>query len=252
MSLNFTRQALAAFAIVVSFALGSVPASAQTVPSLTGTSPAISNDSLLAGVDSPFARAERALTASLVSPRPTVSFAAAQGGAADEDTGIGFGVLGMITRTSWRTDDVEEFFDFGNKTGWGAGLWVGGNRNGRVGFVGEFIYLVRGDDEFKTKALQIPAVFHINVGSRSRNGVGGYLVVGPSFTINLKNEIFGVDFSDDFTGADIGVIGGAGIEFFRVGVEARGNWGLRNINTDGDLSETKTFTFELLGKFAFN
>lgn len=252
MSVSLLRQTVSGFAIVGLLTFGAASASAQTSQEPLGLSSIHRNVSLTANVESPFASAERSLTASVVNPRSNVNFAAAQGGAADEDSGIGFGVLGMITRTSWKTDGVDEFFDFDNKTGWGAGLWVGGNRNGRVGFVGEFIYLRRGDDDFKQTALQIPAVFHINVGSRSRNGVGGYLVVGPSFTINVKEELFGVDISDNFNGADIGIIGGAGVEFFRVGIEGRGNWGLRNINSDGDVNETKTFTFELLGKFAFN
>jgi hypothetical protein len=202
---------------------------------------------------SAFGDAERALTASVITPRPTVSLAARQGTqASQEDEGIGVGVLGMITRTSFRGDEGEGVFDLDNKTGYGFGLWVGGNRNGRVGFVGEFIYLVRGDDEFRTKALQIPAVFHVNFGSRSRNNVGGYVVVGPSFTINLKQEAGGIDVSDDFNGADIGIIGGLGVEFFRIGLEGRGNWGLRSISSEGDVADSKTFTFEFLAKFAFN
>jgi hypothetical protein len=250
MSVSLLRQTISGFAIVGLLTFGAVSASAQTSQEPLGLSSIHRNVSLTANVESPFASAERSLTASVVNPRSNVNFAAAQGGAADEDSGIGFGVLGMITRTSWKADGVEDLFEDTN--GWGAGLWVGGNRNGRVGFVGEFIYLVRGDGDFEQKALQIPAVFHINVGSRSRNGVGGYVVVGPSFTINLKEEFFGVDISDDFAGADIGIIGGAGVEFFRFGVEARGNWGLRNIDNSGDVNELKTFTFELLGKFAFN
>lgn len=196
--------------------------------------------------------AERALHASVVAARPRVDFSAQGSQAGSADHGVGFGVLGMITRTSFRGDEGEGVFDLDNKTGYGLGLWIGGNRNGRVGFVGEFIYLVRGDDDFRTKALQIPAVFHINFGSRSRNSVGGYLVVGPSFTINLKQELFGEDVSDNFNGADIGIIGGVGVEFFRIGVEGRGNWGLRSISSDGDVGDSKTFTFELLAKFAFN
>ena len=251
MSARLVRQALTgATAVCLLAVIGAVSASAQTSQNPLGATTISSNVSFAANVDSPFAATERSLVTSVVAPRPTVTSAAAQGGSTNEDSGIGFGVLGMITRTSWKTDGIEDLFEDTN--GWGAGLWVGGNRNGRVGFVGEFIYLVRSDGDFTQKALQIPAVFHINLGSRSRTGVGGYLVVGPSFTINLKEEFFGVDISDDFTGADIGVIGGAGIEFFRIGIEGRGNWGLRNINSDGDLNETKTFTFELLGKFAFN
>jgi len=209
---------------------------------------------LLVRTTSAQAQSESKFKAPAFNPKIEASFAKAaeqaQLGPSGEDQGISIGILGMITRTSFDTDD--NFFDVDNRTGWGVGLWLGGNRNGRVGFTGEFIYLTRGDEEFKIRALQIPAVFHINFGSRSRNSVGGYVVVGPSFTINLKQESFGVDVSDNFNGADIGFIGGVGVEFFRVGIEGRGNWGLRNISSEGNVADTKTFTFELLGKFAFN
>jgi hypothetical protein len=173
----------------------------------------------------------------------------------DDDSGIGIGVLGMITRTSFDVD--EDFFDINSRTGYGFGVWVGGNRNGLIGFTGEFIYVVRKAEdalgnEYDFKIFQIPAVFHINFGSRSRSGIGGYIVVGPSFGINLGEEINGADLGDDFSGADIGIIGGAGVEFFRVGIEGRGNWGIKSITDEGDFADSKTFTFELLGKFAFN
>jgi hypothetical protein len=184
-----------------------------------------------------------------------------QGGAADEDTGIGVGVLGMLTWPSF-DPELDEDIDVDGRSGWGIGGWVGGNRNGRVGFVGEFIYLVRKgratDGEFsedvKFKVFEIPAVFHINFGSRSRDAVGGFVVVGPVFSFNLGQEVGGESLNDDekFKGAEIGIIAGAGIEFFRVTIEGRGNWGLNSISTEGDLEKVKTFTFELLGKFAFN
>ena len=193
---------------------------------------------------------------SIFSPKVQTSFqsgAQAQMGPAAEDNGIGFGVLGMITRSKISGDD---FLDIKSRTGGGFGVWIGGNRNGRVGFTGEFIYLTRNSEvegsTFKTKALEIPAVFHVNLGSRSRNSVGGYIVLGPVFSINLKHSIDGVDVDENFNGADIGIVGGAGIEVFRIGIEARGNWGLRSISSEGETSDSKTFTFELLGKFAFN
>lgn len=190
---------------------------------------------------------------SIFAPKVKTSFMAQQMGASAEDQGIGFGVLGMITRSKVTGED---FLDINSRTGGGFGFWVGGNRNGHVGFTGEFIYLTRNTevegDLFKTKALEIPAVFHINFGSRSRNSVGGYIVLGPVVSINLKQSINDVDVSDNFNGADIGLIGGLGIEFFRIGIEGRGNWGFTNISDAGDTSDSKTFTFELLGKFAFN
>jgi hypothetical protein len=187
-----------------------------------------------------------------------------QGGAANEDSGIGVGVLGMLTWPNF-DPELDEPIDVDGRSGWGIGGWVGGNRNGRIGFVGEFIYLVRngrasdpenieGPVDVKFKVFELPAVFHINFGSRSRNSVGGFVVVGPVFSFNLGQEVDGQSLDDDekFKGAEIGIIAGAGIEFFRIGIEGRGNWGLNSISTEGDLEKVKTFTFELVGKFAFN
>ncbi len=80
-------------------------------------------------------------TSTASNARKTASFLR-QGGAANEDSGIGVGVLGMLT---WPSIDIidEDDDDIKSRTGWGVGGWVGGNRNGRVGFVGEFIYGVR-------------------------------------------------------------------------------------------------------------
>lgn len=171
----------------------------------------------------------------------------------NEDEGIGVGALAMMAVPKIR-GDVEATFD--SKTGYGFGLWVGGNKNGRVGFTGEFIYLIKkyelGESVSKQYALEIPAVFHINFGSSSRNNVGGYGILGPVFTINVKDKLTGGLAGDNFAGADIGVLAGVGVEVTRIGIEARGNWGLRNISDDGVTSEAKTFTFELLGKFRFN
>lgn len=249
MSVSVQRQTISGFAIVGLLTFGAVSASAQTSQELSGLAPTTSSASLMASVDSPFTSAERGLSASLVNPRPNVNFAARQGNS-DDDSGVAFGVMGMLSRTNWRAEGFEDFFE--DSDGYGVGLWVGGNRNGAVGFVGEFMYLRRGDDEFTSNAIQIPALFHVNLGTRSANGAGVYLIAGPSFTINLKQELDGLDISDDFAGADIGVIGGLGVEFFRFGLEGRVNWGLRNVDNTGTFDDLKTRTYEFVGKFAFN
>jgi hypothetical protein len=230
-------------------------AQAQSATDLSPVSSGVSFDAARAVAPS---QNDTAQPTFLYRARPNVSFQANQGQlGSEEDQGIGVGVLGMITRASFDLED--DFFDVRSRTGYGFGLWVGGNRNGRVGFVGEFIYAVRNGEtedgeDVSFKVFQIPAVFHVNVGSRSRNSVGGYIVAGPVFTFNIGQTVDGEDIDEDskFKGADIGIIGGAGIEFFRIGIEGRGNWGLRSISDEGDFNKIKTFTFELLGKFAFN
>jgi hypothetical protein len=231
--------------LVMGLIASTAPSASAQVADTDRTSPLLTAVSVEAAALS----AERnALPTPPFRPKLNASFRQQQA-ASTANEGIGVGVLAMLTRASLSGDDV---FDIGNRTGYGFGLWVGGNRNGRVGFVGEFIYLIRDSDDYKDRALEIPAVFHINFGSRSRNSAGGYVVLGPVFTINLQQELFGTDLSDNFNGADIGLIGGVGVEVYRVGIEVRGNWGFRNINTEGDIVDTKNRSFEILGKFAFN
>lgn len=194
---------------------------------------------------------------SLALAQPALAQSGNTNNASKEDNGIGIGVEGLLTHTSFRGTDTDNLIS--GRSGDGIGLWIGGNKNGTIGFTGEFVYLSRhfGDkgsaNEVSAKALEIPAVFHVNIGAKTKNGISGYAVVGPVFTINLQQKlvISDIDVSDNFSSADIGIIGGAGIEIYRIGIEARGNWGLRNLSTNGAVDE-KTFTFEFLGKFRFN
>lgn len=168
--------------------------------------------------------------------------------------GVGFGVLGGIVRPALESDSLDDFFR--TRTGTMLGVWVGGNRNGAVGLTGEFIYLIRKSDtpqgELEFPGLQIPAVLHINFGSRNRTGAMGYAVAGPVFTLNLKQTLNGVAISDNFNGADVGLMAGGGFEIVRIAVEVRGNWGFRSISDTGIISDTRTRSIEFLAKIRLN
>ena len=173
--------------------------------------------------------------------------------AGHEDNGIGLGVLGGFTSNSISTD-ASVTFD--RRTGSMFGLWVGGNKNGLIGFTGEFNYLISkygsGDNDQTTKVFEIPAVFHINVGSRHRNGVGGFILVGPVVDFLLQANSGGADNKSEFNSEDIGIMAGGGIEAYRIGVQVRGNWGLRNVNNSGDTGNIKTRQIQIIGTFRFN
>lgn len=238
------RNLLGGTLAVAALLAGSVGgANAQTVPA--GETARINFDAATAV----------ASTQAVFAPKLRADFQAQQPqlGPDREDQGIGVGVLAMITRNSFSTED---FIDIDSRTGLGFGFWVGGNRNGTVGFTGEFIFLNQkyGEGEFEgsRKIFQIPAVFHVNFGSRSRNSVGGYVVLGPSVAFELKESFTGGFGADNFGGVDIGLIAGVGVEVYRIGIEGRMNFGMRNISEEGDVSKIKTRQFELLGKFAFN
>jgi hypothetical protein len=187
-----------------------------------------------------------------------------------EDQGIGVGVLaGMVRSKLTVSEGEEDFSDFvESRTGTMFGAWVGGNMNGRLGFTGEFIYLIRKTDvfvddddvidELSFPAVEIPAVFHVNFGPEDRGKGLIYAIVGPVFTINLQEkyksggEGESIELEEGFQGADIGLLAGAGFEIFRVAVEVRHNWGLRNISPEGETLDIKTRSWEFLVKFRFN
>jgi len=174
---------------------------------------------------------------------------------AQHQGGIGVGAAFGWIHTSL-TNAQNNPFSSGNGTMFG--LWVGGNRNGNVGFTGEFLYANKkgssGGTQVNFKALEIPAVFHVNFGSHDRNKVGGYIVLGPVFTINLKKTISSGVSGSNFASADVGFLGGAGIEVFRIGFEVRGNWGFKSVSNSGggNFVNAKTKSVEVLAKFRFN
>ncbi len=183
------------------------------------------------------------LAALAVSARP----AAAQG--------VGFGFEGGITRSSLQGDSVGDFVD--GRTGWLGGIWFGGNRGGRVGFMGELVYIEKGasanDDDLKLRYLEIPALFRVNIGSRNKNSWTVYPLFGPVFDIKLGAKLNDLDVSDDYNGFDVGAMAGVGVEAFRVGVEVRGNWGLLSVDPDLTGSDKiRNFGVEALVKLRLN
>ncbi len=174
------------------------------------------------------------------------------------DQGVGIGVLGGITRSTIKGDaGISESVEMRN--GFMAGVWFGGNRNGRVGFMGEIDYVVKGANEaggtgeFEIRYLEIPAVFRVNMGSRTQEGTSFYVIAGPVFDVRLKATLDGVDFTDDYEPFDVGVLAGAGVEARRLGFEVRGNWGLRSIFDPGEGGEkARNFTLQFVGKIRIN
>ena len=182
------------------------------------------------------------------------AFAQNQNRASHEDNGIGVGANFGITSNSVSTDLGGTYK---HRTGSLFGLWIGGNKNGLIGFTGEFNYLMTKYDDglgndVKQKVFEIPAVFHVNVGSHSRNGVGGFILFGPAFDFLLKSSINDIDNKSNFNGANIGIMAGGGIEAYRIGVQVRGNWGVKNISKNGGVTDVKTRQVQIVGTFRFN
>jgi hypothetical protein len=183
-------------------------------------------------------------------------------------SGLGFGVHFGGAWTSARTEEDFEV-DTSAGAGWLAGIWFGGNRDGRVGLMGELSYLKSkikvddfGDELVSERTfIQIPVLLRINAGSRSRAGASVYFLVGPAFDIQLDadddfTDFFG-DADDVYEGLNIGIMGGVGFEAARLGIEFRYNYGLRSVlATDSAVAEgfgsVKTNQIQLVGKIRIN
>jgi hypothetical protein len=195
------------------------------------------------------------LTAGMVEQAPP------PGGGGPPASGAGVGLkLGPLF-TSYSAASCDGCFN--TNTGFEGGIWFGGNRGGRVGIMGEVLYAKKKQESnnplltgsTSLQYLEIPILARINIGSRSRNGVSIYGLVGPVFDINLKASIGSQDVKSNYESLDLGLLGGVGIEITRFLVEGRFNQGLRNVLKSGNagaVGDIKTRSFAVLFGFRFN
>ena len=141
--------------------------------------------------------------------------------------GIGIGVKVGPTFNDFTSDEAPD-----GQTGWMGGLFIGGNRAGRVGAAVEFNYVKKSAeftfvDGSKSTAdlryIQIPILFRFNGGSRVIDrGVNFYGIVGPFFNFKMDAEASGFDaFDDSVEDIDSGFVVGGGVEITRFIVEFR-------------------------------
>jgi len=178
------------------------------------------------------------------------------------DQGVGIGAVGGWTRSNVTGSAEDEAF-LEPRNDFMFGVWFGGNRNGRVGVMGEVDFVTKGTKEkdFEGKLrltyLEFPVLARLNLGSRTREGTLFYAVGGPAFGWKLKAKIQDpegdLDVSDDYATFDFGLMAGAGVEIKRFGFEFRANWGLRQLFEpfEGETAN-KNFQLQILGKYRFN
>lgn len=175
--------------------------------------------------------------------------------------GIGIGVKVGPTFNDFTSDEAPE-----GQTGWMGGLFIGGNRGGRVGAAVEFNYAKKSarleDEDGNTvdadlRYFQIPVLLRINGGSRSRDGVNVYGIVGPFFNFKVGASAgsgLGDEFDEATEDIDTGIVVGGGVEITRFIVEFRYDFGMRRINADdeGGVADVKSRTAAILFGVRFN
>lgn len=171
--------------------------------------------------------------------------------------GLGVGFKGGWVYPDFSTDVSE--YKYENQTGWQAGIWFGGNRDGIAGVMVEINYLRKqaetqsGLGDFKVNYVQVPILLRLNTPARSKNAFQAYGIVGPSFDFKVSDEFNGLNLVNEFEGTDFGLMFGGGIDVARLIVEARYSRGLKQINKSfSDLAEIKSHSFAILLGVRFN
>jgi hypothetical protein len=158
-----------------------------------------------------------------------------------------------------------------NPTGFIVGVGFGGNKSGAFGIGADINYELKSTDNvtligttfaagtLKTQVIQIPIYGRVNfMGHATKSAPTLYVIFGGYIDILLKGDIDGIDVKDDFNGFDIGPMGGIGFEVARVGIEGRGMWAMKTLQSTGNgtfvngMTESKVFTFVLLFKVRLN
>ncbi len=162
-----------------------------------------------------------------------------------EAQGIGIGVKGGFLHSSF---DATNALDSGE--GFQAGLFVGGDRNGTVGFMGEFNIQGRKSGDLTIYYFQVPALLRLNFGASSPSGPSVYGIVGPALDLKFADDIEAS--IDAIESVDVSLVAGIGFEIARFIVEGRGSWGFRNIAKESTVVDVKTTTFAILFGIRFN
>jgi hypothetical protein len=189
------------------------------------------------------------------------------------NTGLGFGIHFGGTWTTVSTDENLGEINLDQGSGIVAGIFFGGNRDGRAGLQGEVSYLTKKvhfgadfgeegvlDQDSKNTYIQIPILLRINTGSRSNNGPCLFFLVGPAFDIKVSEtddftDLFDVE--DVYQGVETGLMAGVGFEVARFGVQFRYVWGLTNVLSteaadEAGFKDTKYNSFQITGIFRIN
>ena len=184
-----------------------------------------------------FARARILLLATIVvvAVAATATPALAQSG----------GIKGGFLYSTLNFDQTSDVWDSNN--GWTVGMFFGTDRDKTVGFLGEINFQERGGGsllgDVNLYYISVPVLLRVGAG----DAVNVYAIVGPSFDIKIgesqEDVDDGVELVQDWEGIDIGITFGGGLEFGgHFLVEARVNWGLRNIAATALLFEGEKLT----------
>jgi len=170
------------------------------------------------------------------------------------------------------TPSEDEAPDTSRRLGPTAGVWIRFAPERRVSFQIEGLFSekgvtlnlaepgLNGSIDLRVRYAEIPALARVDFGAPGATTrafvVGG---AAPAFKLSARvnasvaGQNDSRDVGDEISSADVGLVGGFGVEFGRMLVEARYTHGLLHINTDdnGDEDRNKNRVFSVTAGFRF-
>jgi hypothetical protein len=142
MNVAVRRLVIGACFVVSGLAVTVRPASAQVADQQVTDQAVVASEQATVNFDLP----AETPNISWIAPRntPKARFSAAPMAPRQSSTGgVGIGALVGYVNTSATGDTNDTDFKFDSGSGWMAGIWFGGNRNGILGVMGELSYVVK-------------------------------------------------------------------------------------------------------------
>lgn len=165
---------------------------------------------------------------------------------------LNFGVTGGVNFATLHGDDI----DFNSTTGWSAGLYGGIGFGPNLSVEGQALYSRKGAEsdigDLTQDYFQVPLLLKYHFGSPESTRL--YLFAGPAFNWQWSCEIDSGDTSVDCEDlaanpedATFSGMFGAGVQFGRLGLEARYETGFSDTIEN---IESKDGTFSILARLA--
>lgn len=176
-----------------------------------------------------------------------------------------FGIKGGLNFTNLYVDEVD---DTNILTSFNAGVFAEFPITQGVAIVPELNFSRKGSEventilgetyksKFKLSYLEIPVLLKLNIAENFSLHAGPYFAYLLDAKTDIVNEsgsnVNTIDYdTDDFDKTDFGLSAGLGFDFDNFGIGARYNYGLSDIDKNGDLNGAKNSAFNLYAALKF-
>jgi hypothetical protein len=172
-----------------------------------------------------------------------------------DNDGMAWGAKGGWLRADYAVKGANDIFNA--SSGWFIGAFGGRKEPDWSWLQGELNILRKStlcgcnQERVDLYYLQIAGLGRVNLADRSEDAVTPYALAGPALEIKIGETLRSLIIRE-YSGADVAIVLGGGVEFGRLLLEARATWGLRHLVANpADGTKVSSRTVAILGGFRF-